>query len=121
VLTRGGLRAGVAALASRMTVPVKLDVSAVRAPQPIEATAYFVVAEALTNVAEHARDGHGARRQQRPAIRGARRRRGRRAARWQRPDWPARPPGGTRRTLTVDSPPGGGTVVTATIPLPAPA
>jgi signal transduction histidine kinase len=48
VLTRGGLRAGVAALASRMTVPVEVDVSAVRASQEIEATAYFVVAEALS-------------------------------------------------------------------------
>jgi PAS domain S-box-containing protein len=53
VLTRGGLRAGVAALASRMAVPVEFDVSVDRLPPPVEATAYFVVAEALTNVAKH--------------------------------------------------------------------
>jgi signal transduction histidine kinase len=56
-LTRGGLRAGVDALASRMPVPVAIDVSVGRLPAAVEATAYFVVAEALTNVAKHARAG----------------------------------------------------------------
>jgi len=55
VLTQGGLRAGVNALASRMPVPVENDVSVGRLPAAVEATAYFVVAEALTNVAKHAR------------------------------------------------------------------
>jgi signal transduction histidine kinase len=55
VLTRGGLPAGVEALASRMPVPVDVDVSVDRLPEPVEAAAYFVVAEALTNVAKHAR------------------------------------------------------------------
>jgi signal transduction histidine kinase len=55
VLTRGGLRAGVEALASRMPVPVEIAVSVDRLPTTVEATAYFVVAEALTNVAKHAR------------------------------------------------------------------
>ena len=54
VLTHGGLPAGVTALASRMPVPVETDVSVGRQPAAIEATAYFVVAEALTNVAKHA-------------------------------------------------------------------
>ena len=54
-LTRGGLRAGVGALASRMPVPVEVEISAGRLPATVEATAYFVVAEALTNVAKHAR------------------------------------------------------------------
>ena len=54
-LTQGGLRAGVDALASRMPVPVENHVSVGRLPAAIEATAYFVVAEALTNVAKHAR------------------------------------------------------------------
>ena len=54
VLTHGGLRAAVTALASRMPVPVDIDVSVDRLPAPVEATAYFVVAEALTNVAKHA-------------------------------------------------------------------
>ena len=57
-LTHGGLRAGVEALASRMPVPVEIDVSVGRLPAAVEATAYFVVAEALTNVAKHARAGH---------------------------------------------------------------
>ena len=55
VLIRGGLRDGVDALASRMPMPVDIDVSAGRLPAAIEATAYFVVAESLTNVAKHAR------------------------------------------------------------------
>ena len=54
-LTQGGLRAGVSALASRMPVPVENGVSVGRLPAAVEATAYFVVAEALTNVAKHAR------------------------------------------------------------------
>ena len=55
VLTHGGLRAGVDALASRMPVPVEHGVSVGRLSAAVEATAYFVVAEALTNVAKHAR------------------------------------------------------------------
>src|SRR5258707_1189324 len=58
VLTRGGLRAGVVALASRMPVPVDIGVSVDRFPAAVEATAYFVVAEALTNVAKHAHARH---------------------------------------------------------------
>jgi signal transduction histidine kinase len=55
VLTHGGLPAGLRALASRTPVPVEVDVSVDRLPAPLEATAYFVVAESLTNVAKHAR------------------------------------------------------------------
>jgi signal transduction histidine kinase len=40
-----------------MPVPVENDVSVGRLPAAIEATAYFVVAEALTNVAKHAQAG----------------------------------------------------------------
>jgi PAS domain S-box-containing protein len=57
VLTHRGLEAGVDALASRMQVPVRNAVSVGRLPDSVEATAYFVVAEALTNVAKHARAG----------------------------------------------------------------
>jgi signal transduction histidine kinase/ketosteroid isomerase-like protein len=57
-LTHGGLRAGVDALSSRMPVPVASEVSVDRLPSAVEATAYFVVAEALTNVAKHARAEH---------------------------------------------------------------
>ena len=53
VLTRGGLRAAVRALASRMSIPVEIDILVHRLPQAVEATAYFIVAEALTNVAKH--------------------------------------------------------------------
>jgi signal transduction histidine kinase len=55
VLSHGGLRAGVHALASRMPLPVESFVSVGRLPASIEATAYFVVAEALTNIAKHSR------------------------------------------------------------------
>jgi signal transduction histidine kinase len=54
-LTRGGLRAGVDALVARTSVPVSTDVSVGRLPAGLEATAYFVVSEALTNVVKHAR------------------------------------------------------------------
>jgi signal transduction histidine kinase len=54
VLTRGGLRAGVGALASRVPLPVSVEVSVERLPSTIEAHAYFIVAEALTNVVKHA-------------------------------------------------------------------
>ncbi|WP_270045980.1 GAF domain-containing protein [Solirubrobacter ginsenosidimutans] len=54
-LTHGGLDAGLHELASRTQVPIDLDVCVDRLPATIEATAYFVVAEALTNVAKHAR------------------------------------------------------------------
>jgi signal transduction histidine kinase len=55
ILAHGGLRGGVDALASRMPVPVENGVSVGRLPAAVEATAYFVIAEALTNVAKHAR------------------------------------------------------------------
>jgi signal transduction histidine kinase len=53
-LTRGGLRAGVDALVSRVSLPVSVDVPGHRLPAGVEATAYFVVSEALTNVLKHA-------------------------------------------------------------------
>jgi signal transduction histidine kinase len=54
-LIRGGLQAGVEALVSRVPLPVSVDVPAERLPDGVEATAYFVVSEALTNVVKHAR------------------------------------------------------------------
>jgi signal transduction histidine kinase len=53
-LTRGGLRAGVEALVSRVSLPVRVDVRVERLAAGVEATAYFVVSEALTNVVKHA-------------------------------------------------------------------
>ena len=54
VLTDAGLGAGVSALASRTSIPVEIDVLVDRLPPVVEATAYFIVAEALTNAAKHA-------------------------------------------------------------------
>jgi signal transduction histidine kinase len=53
VLTHGGLRAAVDSLVSRLSLPVAMDVSQERVPPAIEANAYFVVSEALTNVIKH--------------------------------------------------------------------
>jgi signal transduction histidine kinase len=57
-LTNGGLRAGLDAVAARLEVPVRLDVPPERFAAEIEASAYFVVAEALTNVVKHAHAKH---------------------------------------------------------------
>jgi signal transduction histidine kinase len=54
-LSRGGLQAGVHSLVRRVNLPVRVDVLAERLPGALEATAYFVVAEALTNALKHAR------------------------------------------------------------------
>jgi GAF domain-containing protein len=54
-LIRGGLRAGVEALVSRVPLPVSVDVPRERLPAGVEATAYFVVSEALTNVVKYAK------------------------------------------------------------------
>ena len=55
VLTEGGLRPALRALARRSAVPVSLDVKvAGRLPEPVEIAAYYAVSEALTNVAKYA-------------------------------------------------------------------
>jgi signal transduction histidine kinase len=55
VLSDRGLDAALSALAARSTVPVEVHVDVtVRPPASVEAAAYFVVSEALTNVAKHA-------------------------------------------------------------------
>jgi PAS domain S-box-containing protein len=58
VLRRGGLRAAVAAIAGRMPLPVDISLSVGRFAAEVEATAYFVIAEALTNVAKHSGARH---------------------------------------------------------------
>ena len=56
VLSLGGLGLALKALARRSPVPVKLDVRVQsRLPERAEVAAYFVVSEALANVAKHAR------------------------------------------------------------------
>jgi signal transduction histidine kinase len=42
---------------ARLDVPVRVDVPAERFPAEIEASAYFIVAEALTNVVKHSHAG----------------------------------------------------------------
>jgi PAS domain S-box-containing protein len=53
VLTEGGLRPALRSLCTRASLPVDLDLDRLpehRLPSPVEATAYFVVSEGLTNV-----------------------------------------------------------------------
>ena len=118
----GHLPAGIDALASRAPVRVEIDVSVGRLPAPIEATAYFVVAEALTNVAKHASAGH--------AEVVARIENGMLRVEVRDDGVGGASPAETGRVgladrlavfdgrLEVDSPPGAGTRLAATIPLP---
>jgi len=56
VLSKGGLALALKTLARRSVVPVQLLVRAERRPpERVEAAAYFIVSEALTNTAKHAR------------------------------------------------------------------
>jgi len=124
VLTDRGLDAALSALAARSPVPVRLNVGVATRPSPsVEAIAYFCVSEALTNVAKHARatsaavdvrfaDGALTVRVADDGVGGAD---------------PARGSGlnGLRDrvravdgSLTVSSPPQGGTVLVATLPDP---
>jgi signal transduction histidine kinase len=122
-LTRG-LGAAIETLVSRVRLPVAVDVTTGRLAPELEATAYFVVAEALTNTVKHARassarvtasvaegvlrvevsdDGvGGARADGRSGLLGLY-------------DRVAAIDG----ALRVDSPPGRGTRIVVTIPLPA--
>jgi signal transduction histidine kinase len=42
----------------RLDLPIQVDVPAERFPAEVEASAYFIVAEALTNVVKHSHAGH---------------------------------------------------------------
>jgi signal transduction histidine kinase len=54
ILSKGGLGPALKALGRRSPVPVQLDLAVEgRLPQTAEVAAYYVVAEALTNVAKH--------------------------------------------------------------------
>ncbi|MEU5579241.1 histidine kinase [Streptomyces huasconensis] len=56
VLTDRGLDAALSAVAARLPIPVDVDVDVTPRPSTtVEGIAYFVVTEALTNVAKHAR------------------------------------------------------------------
>jgi signal transduction histidine kinase len=55
VLEDRGLDAALSGVAARMPIPVRLTVDVPRRPSPtIEAVAYFVVSEGLTNITKHA-------------------------------------------------------------------
>jgi signal transduction histidine kinase len=121
VLARGGLAASVEELTERLRLPISVQVARDRFSPEIEANAYFVVAEALTNLAKHSRARSGA------------------VAAWVEDKQlhvdisddgvgGARPDGGGLRGLAdrvaalggqvqIDSRPGCGTQVTATLPL----
>ena len=121
VLARGGLAASVEELMERLRLPVSIEVTRDRFRPEIESGAYFVVAEALTNLAKHSRarnamvaarveDNHLHVDVSDDGVGGA------------------RPDGGGLRGLAdrvaalggrvrIDSPPGGGTRISATLPL----
>ena len=88
VLARGGLRAAVDAVVARLDLPVRVDVPAQRFPVDVEASAYFTIAEALTNVVKHARAdtrrGHVLRSRLCASPGDSRRRNRRRRSRWSR-------------------------------------
>jgi signal transduction histidine kinase len=55
VLSDRGLEPAIEALAARTPLPVRIEVAIEeRLPEPVEAAAYYVVAEAVTNAAKHA-------------------------------------------------------------------
>jgi signal transduction histidine kinase len=122
-LTRGGLRGGVDAVVERLDLAVEVDLPRERFPAEIEASAYFIVAEALTNIVKHAHaesaavsaviDGETLRVEVRDdGIGGA------------EPGGPGLVGISDRVTalggrFSVESPAGGGTVLTATLPISA--
>jgi signal transduction histidine kinase len=55
VLTQAGLGPALADVAERLPLPVRLTVPATRVAPAVEATAYYVVCEALTNAVKHAK------------------------------------------------------------------
>ncbi|RCG17261.1 DUF4118 domain-containing protein [Sphaerisporangium album] len=55
ILSMGGIEPALRTLARRSSVPVELDIDGVRRlPERVEVAIYFIVSEALTNVAKHA-------------------------------------------------------------------
>jgi PAS domain S-box-containing protein len=122
-LTRGGLRAGVATVVGRLDLPVEVDIPPDRFPQSIEASAYFIVAEALTNVVKHA---HAERATVRAGVEGGMLRVEVRDDGKGGADADGHGLVGISDRVTalggrleIESPPGAGTLVAATLPLSA--
>jgi PAS domain S-box-containing protein len=125
VLTERGLAPAISALATRSTVPVEvLEVPEQRLTPSVEATAYFTVAEALTNVAKYAQASHATVRVSRvdselvvevadDGVGGAKAESGTGLAGL------ADRVGANDGRLSVKSPPGRGTTVRAVLPLPS--
>ncbi|NMA78544.1 MAG: sensor histidine kinase [Actinomycetales bacterium] len=131
ILEDRGLDAALSALAARSRIPVGLDVQLRSADAPplgreLEAVAYFVVAEALTNIAKHAEaTAAGVSVTAGPEVLRVRiEDDGRGGAQVRRDGQSTGLAGLTDRVratgghLDVASPPGGGTVLIAVIPLP---
>ncbi len=56
ILTEGGLGPALRAITRRSPIPVELDLrDEGRLPEQVEVSAYYIVAEALTNAAKHSR------------------------------------------------------------------
>ena len=121
ILTDRGLVAALESLGGRSPVPVEIEAPVDGLPAAVEAAAYYVVAEALANVAKYARASH-------VTVRLAPRRR---HSRSRSPTTASAAPiregtglsGLADRvealdgTLAIESPPGGGTCVRAELPL----
>jgi signal transduction histidine kinase len=123
ILTNKGLAAAIEVLADRTPLPVELDIPDERFPNAVESAAYFVAAEALTNVVKYARASTA-------RIEGARTPAGLRlVVEDDGVGGARRAPGGGLAglgdrvaaldgVLAIDSPPGGGTRIRAEIPVP---
>ena len=59
-LASAGLRGAVASMVERLDLPVRVDLCPERFAAEVEANAYFIVAEALTNIVKHAGAGSAA-------------------------------------------------------------
>ena len=114
ILAERGLAPTLKTLARRSPIPVDLQVQVnERLPEPVEVSAYYVIAEALANAGQTRPRLHGQRphrgRRRCPPPRGRRRRcRGRRLHPRHRPGRPQGPGGGTRRPDLPRQPARGG-------------
>jgi signal transduction histidine kinase len=123
-LSEAGLRAAIDALVARVRLPVSVDVTSDRLPAALEANAYFILAEALTNAVRHAQatsvqiaavaDGGVLRLEVRDDGIGGARTNGSSGLLGLRDRAAA-----LNGELRLESPPGEGTVVTAMLPIPA--